>query len=126
MPRLANARSFNVRFGQSRGQSGMALVQSIQYQEWQFIHVKSRHITFMVSFLSRSRSSSPWSAGQLKSCGNQRRYELLVKAEEMLRAVTITTEGSRTIELVHGVIKGTVGFTQLRRHGIDIVEIGKR
>jgi hypothetical protein len=52
MPPKANARSFKVRFCQSRGQSGMALVQSIQYQGWEFIHVKSRHITFISPFLS--------------------------------------------------------------------------
>jgi hypothetical protein len=43
----------------------------------------------------------------------------------MLRAVTITREGGRAVELVHGVVKGAVGLSQLRRHGIDIVEVGK-
>jgi hypothetical protein len=38
-------------------------------------------------------------------------YELLIKSEKMLRAVTITSKCSGTIELVHGVIKGMVGLS---------------
>ena len=43
----------------------------------------------------------------------------------MLYTVTTTTEDSGTIELVYRAIKGMVGLTQLRRHGINIVEVGK-
>lgn len=44
----------------------------------------------------------------------------------MLCAISITSEGGGTIELVYGIIKGTMGLPQLRRHGINIVQVGKR
>ena len=62
----------------------------------------------------------------MRSGDNQRCYKPLVKAEKMLRAVTITTEGSGTIAPVYRAIKVVVSPTQSWGHGINVVEVGKR
>jgi hypothetical protein len=42
----------------------------------------------------------------------------------MLGAVTVTSEGRRTVKFVNGIIKGAVCLPQLRRHGVNIVKVG--
>ena len=58
--------------------------------------------------------------------GNERRGQFFVEGEEVLDALAVGIERSRTVAEVNGAVELAVGFHQRGRHRQRVVKVGQR
>ncbi len=64
-------------------------------------------------------------ASLFRSHGGQRRDEILIETKEVLDAVTVAGEWSRSIKFVHGFVELLMRLSQLMRYDVNVMKIGE-